>query len=96
VNFYNPELNPKDDYLEVYTIAIYFVSSTMATVGFGDVRATRSKEYFFVIVLLLAGSLLFSWFSGALRATMMSKDELTVESYIEEMNENLELVSMRL
>jgi hypothetical protein len=96
INVLTPEYSPRKHYLKVYLNSIYFVITSITTVGYGDFRATRSKEFVFVIVLLLSGQLLFSFVSGTLRSTMMSKDDLTLDRHVDEMKESMELMFMKL
>ena len=51
---FRSELNV-DDYLIVYLQSLYFVVTTFATVGYGDVLAKDTVEYVYVLLLIMSG-----------------------------------------
>ena len=44
---------PEDDLTKQYIIAIYFVTTTLSTCGFGDISATRGDMIESLMMLLL-------------------------------------------
>ena len=59
---------------KLYCLAIYFIVTTMTTVGFGDMSASTSTERIYCIILMLAGVAIFSYISGALASLLSSYD----------------------
>ena len=55
------EVNP-DDYMEQYIIALYFVTTTLSTCGFGDIYATKGDavEAACILFLQFVGMLFYS------------------------------------
>ena len=51
----------------IYTTAIYFVSTTATTIGYGDIHATNEIEKLFVTLLQLVGIFIFSYITGNVR-----------------------------
>lgn len=49
--------------MTIYTHAIYFVTETVTTVGYGDISPRNEKEKSFMIFMELLGILLFSYIS---------------------------------
>lgn len=47
----------------------------MSTVGYGDVSTTSNLERVFVIILMVAGVIMFSYASGALASILTTSDE---------------------
>ncbi len=54
-------------YVRIYLRAIYFVVATFVTVGYGDMAPVTISEYFFMMVLMYSGQLLFSYILGQIR-----------------------------
>jgi len=53
---------PQDDHKMQYIVAIYFVTTTLSTCGFGDIYPTNrdTTETFVVLVLQFIGMLFYS------------------------------------
>ena len=59
---------------ELYTFSIYFVVTTMSTVGYGDMSAGTRLERIFCIVLMILGVIFFNIISGALSSVISFSD----------------------
>ncbi|KAF4756729.1 hypothetical protein FOZ62_000010 [Perkinsus olseni] len=72
---------PTDDLWQMsrirqYTACLYFMTSTITTVGYGDIHAvTHSERVFCVICEIIAGNL-FALFSGLLCSLILTYDEV--------------------
>jgi len=64
------------DYTEVdaYVLAVYFVVTTIATVGYGDISAETTEERVFCIGLMIIGVIAFTFISGALSSILSNYD----------------------
>lgn len=53
----------QDNYIEMYNVALYFVTTTLSTCGFGDIYATHQDvvENMFVLILQFVGLLFYSY-----------------------------------
>ncbi|KAF4667390.1 hypothetical protein FOL47_003600 [Perkinsus chesapeaki] len=61
---------------EQYTACLYFMTSTITTVGYGDIHAySHSERVFCIICEILAGNL-FALFSGLLCSLILTYDEV--------------------
>ena len=60
--------------IEVYTLAIYFVVTTVSTVGYGDISSYNTGERIFCMLLMIIGVSSFSFISGALSSIMSTYD----------------------
>jgi len=52
--------------LELYICSSYFIVTTTATVGYGDISASTSIERLFCMVLMLIGVACFTFLAGSL------------------------------
>ena len=52
--------------LEMYICSIYFIVTTTATVGYGDITASTSIERVFCMFLMLIGVACFTFLAGSL------------------------------
>ena len=60
-----------DDYEDypassLYLMSFYFVTTTVTTVGYGDISAVSGMERFFSVIMLFIGVLCFASLSGSL------------------------------
>ncbi|KAF4677596.1 Potassium voltage-gated channel sub H member 5 [Perkinsus chesapeaki] len=62
-----------------FTAALYFVSSTITTVGYGDISATNQRERVFCIILEIIAGNVFALFSGLLCALFLTYDEVAAQ-----------------
>ena len=84
------EVNP-DDYMEQYIIALYFVTTTLSTCGFGDIYATKGDavEAACILFLQFVGMLFYSMTIQKVQSFMIS-DELSPGEYANFMVEVVE------
>jgi len=68
-----PEFNDLSD-PETYVLAVYFIVTTVATVGYGDITCATSEERVFCIILMMVGVLAFTFISGALSSILSNYD----------------------
>ena len=76
---------------ERYTDAFYFTSSTLTTVGFGDIHPVTQYEKVFVIIIQLVGGIVFGILAGTLSAMLVegSAMDAKLEEHNKELNEFL-------
>ena len=64
-----------NDFIYIYVAAIYYLMTTLTTVGYGDIAVITTYERFYQIILLIVGTCAYSWI-------------LTfISNYIKKMNE---------
>eukprot|EP00347_Sterkiella_histriomuscorum_P012208 403369479 len=85
----------KQDYIDIYLRSQFFIISSFATVGYGDIHGTDQNEFLFVIYILMIGQLLFSFFTGKLKAAMLKVDNLELQSIKNDIIETVELFLMK-
>ena len=59
---------------DLYTVSLYWVVQTIATVGYGDVALVNTNERCFALIIMIIGVLAFSFASGALTSLLMDMD----------------------
>lgn len=57
-----------------YLVAIYFIVTTISTVGYGDISGSTTAERVFCIVLMVVGVFSFTFISGALASILSNFD----------------------
>ena len=79
-------------FLKLYIISIYYLITTMTTVGYGEIQSDSLKEIIFRIVLLAVGILIYSWLISSI------SNEINKQSYasINYSNECLILENIRI
>jgi hypothetical protein len=88
---YNGEYN----YLEVYPISMYFITSTLSTVGYGEFVPGTSIEIIIVMILELLGLAVFSYVLGVLSSIrgqksihrIITKKQENIEQFLNDLNE---------
>jgi hypothetical protein len=60
--------------IETYVCSAYFVLTTMATVGYGDISPQTTLERIFGCVLMVVGVVSFTFVSGALASILSNFD----------------------
>ena len=71
--WYSPGINDMTIW-DQYLLSVYFIMTTMTTVGYGDNYATTTPERIFAIVLMIFGVFKFGFVSGALSSIISSFD----------------------
>lgn len=67
--------NPSDlPSAELYLMSFYFVSTTVTTVGYGDMAPANSIERFFSVIMLFVGVMCFASLSGSLTSMITQND----------------------
>jgi voltage-gated potassium channel Kch len=59
---------------EIYISSLYFIVTTLVTVGYGDITAINSYEKVMCIILMILGVVSFSIMTGALSSIIASYD----------------------
>ena len=59
---------------KLYVFVLYFVVTTISTVGYGDMSASTDLERFYCIILMLIGVSIFTFISGALSSILSNYD----------------------
>jgi Ion channel len=59
---------------DMYTVSLYWVVQTIATVGYGDVSLINTNERCFALTIMIIGVLSFSYASGTLTSILMDLD----------------------
>lgn len=65
--------------IELYVASFYFVVTTIATVGYGDVTPKTVSEWIFCIIIMLLGVTGFSFATGSLSSLMSSVDSASAK-----------------
>ena len=63
-----------DDFFFWYIYSAYFVTTTVTTVGYGDISPTNTVERIFVFFLMFTGVCAFTFASGALSSILSNQD----------------------
>jgi hypothetical protein len=85
--FYNVyELREKDDNAQNLIIVVYFIFTTLSTVGFGDYNPKSEIERIFTTIILLVGVACFSYIMGQFIEILMNLQTVTADN---EDSENL-------
>ena len=69
-------------FIEIYVGAIYFVTTTITTVGYGDITCYSMTERVYQIILLLFGILTYSWVVSSV-SVYIEKSHSYLKDYIE-------------
>lgn len=59
---------------EIYVISLYYMVTTISTVGYGDIHSTNLVERMICIVLMIGGVFFFSFSSGSLTTLITQKE----------------------
>ena len=62
------------DKFDLYITSVYYVVTTMSTVGYGDISGGTTLERIYCIILMLTGVIAFNLISGALGALITNYD----------------------
>jgi hypothetical protein len=67
----NSGLDSNTNY-QIYTAAFYFIVTTMATVGYGDISGKNTLERIICILIMIIGVVTFSIVSGQILAIIQN------------------------
>lgn len=67
----NAELNDE----QIYVKTLYYVITTISTVGFGDIGPTTSKEIAFVMFIQFLGVVIFAYLTGNITSILMNMNQ---------------------
>lgn len=65
---------PSTDFYQ-YVTSLYFIVTTTATVGYGDISPKNTYERIFCVVLMIVGVTSFSFVTGSLSSIMANYDQ---------------------
>ena len=74
----------------MYGRSFFFILTTVATIGYGDIVPSNILETRFAIVLTMIGQLLFSFFTSNLKYVFSYLEGITVIDYRQELEEDFE------
>jgi len=77
--WYNPSIVIMSS-LEKYILSFYFVTTTMTTVGYGDMSGATEPERVYLIIMMLIGVFIFATIQGSLTSILASYDTSNAES----------------
>lgn len=60
--------------VQIYMISLYFVSTTVTTVGYGDINPVNDIERIFCTIMLYIGVIAFSYSTGSLSSIITNYD----------------------
>lgn len=81
---------------DLYVLSLYFHTTIMATVGFGDVSGTNLYERLYCILLMIIGVTAFTFVSGALSSILSTFDhqQASLQEKILHLNKLRQTISM--
>ena len=86
--------NSNDIQYNAYVPALYFIVTTVTTIGYGDFLPKQNMEMIFVMAIELIGLALFSYFIGIIRSIESSKSSFQmIEQKKVELTEFLEKIN---
>ena len=75
-------LDSKTPY-EQMRISVYFMMTTLTTIGYGDYLAVDMWEWVFVIIIMLIGVGFFGWIMGFINAELVYYEEMVGDGFHE-------------
>ena len=70
---------PNEKYRDIYIFSFYFVMTTITTVGYGDVIGYNFHEKIFQCLILISGTIAYSWIVSSLSNYIKKENEKTIE-----------------
>ena len=67
----------ESSYISIYFTSLYFIITTLTTVGYGDITGKTIKEIIFQIFLLIVGIVAYSWVISNISNIIQEKNKLT-------------------
>ena len=64
---------------EWYIVGFYFITTTVTTVGYGDIGPMNTTERIFCSALMLIGVIGFSYTTGALASIISNQDSANIK-----------------
>jgi hypothetical protein len=61
--------------LDLYVTSFYFTTTTILTVGYGDILAVNMSEKILCIILMIIGVISFSFATGSLSSIIANYDQ---------------------
>lgn len=77
----------KTDFYSIYITSIYWVITTFASVGYGDVTGHDNMEFGFILIVEMVGICFFGWMIGTFQQLLLS---LSAPDFISEEQEKLD------
>ena len=84
----------KDDIKKLYITSVYWVITTLTTVGYGDFKGFQSNEYIFQMAVEFIGIGFFSFLMGSINNILVQESKL--QDIIDEKIEDLDIWLRRL
>lgn len=70
----------EDEGMDVkYTTSLYWAITTMATIGYGDIRPVSDNEKIYCIVIMILSCGIFAYIVGNVSAIILSKNTIITE-----------------
>ena len=88
--------NSNDSALEIYFSSLYFIFSTLTTVGYGDIVPLTNEEKVFTILIMAFGIVFYSILIGKINSMLNSLDnrQVIVKSKLSYLNEFSQAISL--
>ena len=67
----------ESSYITIYFTSLYFIITTLTTVGYGDITGKTYKEFVFQIFLLIIGIMAYSWLISYCSNIIQEKNKVT-------------------
>ena len=87
-------IDPSTDLTTNYIKSIYWVITTLASVGYGDITPNNNTEYIYTIFVELMGIGVFGYVIGYIASLLTRKDPATIQ-YLENMDKLQALIKYR-
>ena len=85
----------ENDEVTIYVAAIYYIVTTLATVGYGDFIGAENDEMIFSIVLELWGIGFFGYITGNINSTIINAESISALKEAKEEQVNMWLMSLQ-
>ena len=68
----------KSSFIDLYMISIYYIITTLTTVGYGDIASNSLEELFFRLILLAIGIIAYSWLISSISNRINKENFATI------------------
>ena len=75
IKVFNHDVN---NYLQLYTTSVYFIITTLLTVGYGDILPCNLNERIYVIMMLFSGGLIYSFILTIISSMFINRNKRLV------------------